>query len=118
MREWPWKTMGKFTLGWIIVVGVLVTGLIGGFHQNGYGRADYGEAFAREDYMRHTLRTGEPCLFASTGQLPCTQTQVNEWHQTYTRLFWQDVRAGMGPLLLVATGILLAGLVLLAHYYR
>jgi hypothetical protein len=95
------------TLFWLILTGIIEICFVVWFRVNGDGRADYGEVFTRERYMRETLHSGAPCVFIPSGGAPCTRDQVDAWHRLYTHLFWQDVLDLSRPYLLLSLLIFL-----------
>lgn len=75
-------------LVWFILVGSAKVVFILWFRNIGHTQWDYGEAFAREAYMRAYLPT--PCTF--NGSFPCTQEQLASYTHVTTVDFWLDVR--------------------------
>jgi len=98
------KRIAWLILAWVLVIGITELYFILDFRSNGAGKADYGEAFAREGYIRTHL--DKPCAF--NANQPCTREQLAQY-QVYTgTYFWQDVWANSQSFLFVAVLILLA----------
>jgi len=115
------RRVAIISLWWLLGGGLVEARFIAYFRVNGDGSADYGDAFAREKYMRETLGTGAPCSVVPGSGPPCTQQQVDAWHQTYTSLFWHDVIKYSFPFVIVFVVLFCAILVVTvqrAHKHR
>ena len=108
------RRIGATVLWWAVTLALGEGLFILWFHTAGYGRADYGEAFTREPYIRAHLDS--PCVF--NGGQPCTLAQLASVQHATTIDFWLDVRDRSAPFLLLALVILLARLIVMFNESR
>lgn len=102
-----WKRIRMMILVWIVLVSVGSLVFIGLFREFGDGRANYGEAFPHERYIRTHL--DKPCAYHR--DTPCTQEQLAEYHYETTVDFWLDIRDRLVPVILAALALLLLRIV-------